>query len=105
MSFEKLFQLGEEKKEGPEMEVELAEKSMQKVMESVKEKIDEKKTNPEIKDFFDKKDSENKAKLSVHPDSKVRRVFEHSSALMHEVLKKSNIITEKRPRYFHPKKI
>ncbi len=105
MSFEKLFQLGAEKEEDLKTEDRLAEKALAEALEFTRKKIDEKKINPEIKEFFDEKDLENKKKLSAHPDSRTKRVFEHSAALMHEVLKQSSIITEKKPRYFHPKKI
>lgn len=98
MSFEKLFQ----KREGEKTEGALG---VQEKMTEVKEKIQEKSTSPEAKEYFDEKDQENVAKLESHPDSEKKEIFKVSRLLMHAVKDNPDIVTDKSPKHFYPNSI
>jgi len=88
MSFESKFQPGAENQE---------EKL---AVGQVLRKIQEKTENPEMAQFFDKKDRENSEALNLHPETPLKKTFEISRELMLKIKENPQII-DKRVNFFN----
>lgn len=88
MSFESKFQSGAE---NPEEKL---------AIEQVLKKIQEKTENPEMAQFFDKKDKENSEALKLHPETPLKKTFTISRELMLKIKENPQII-DKRVNFFN----
>lgn len=94
MAFESLFKPGVGKSE--------EELVIEKAVAEAQSKIQEKTENPEIAEFFNKKNRQNLQILESHPQSDLNRIFNHSKDLMHRVKQTPQII-DGRIKFFYPK--